>query len=69
MLSKFVEELPVLVQRIEGAGGKPLGRYWEGEEYDGSELPEKGLALFKASEDTWRFMIKSTTEKYTESLP
>ena len=27
------------------------------------ELAEKGLSLFKANEDTWRFMMKSTTEK------
>jgi len=28
MLSRFVEELPILVHKIEGAGGRLLGKYW-----------------------------------------
>lgn len=31
MLSRFVEDLPILVQKIEGSNGKLMGRYWEEE--------------------------------------
>lgn len=28
MLSKFIEDVPTLVEKIEGSEGKPLGKYW-----------------------------------------
>lgn len=64
MLSKFVEGIAVVMDRIEEHGPSLIGVYWPGEFYDADELADKGLRLFKAAQNTWTYMIKSSTPKY-----
>lgn len=66
MLSRFVMDMPHLVSTIEGMQGALLGRYWEGEQYDLEELRDKGLAIFRGVENTWKYMLKHSTQKYPQ---
>jgi hypothetical protein len=46
MLSKFVEGMGLVMDRIEEHGPSLVGVYWPGEVYDRQELEEKGLRIY-----------------------